>query len=150
VPISGGVPVAKYYLPSVHARLPARVSTRAILELGGFKSAETFRQLICNCRVCGSIIKVNPAQEFSQFTDTKVSAFWRSGRRVAMEFPTAATSDHCAGHYMLRKHLEYTETTTMQKICGSLKTEFETLKAPIGLEYVGHCAIWPKALQGQV
>ncbi|HXP62428.1 MAG TPA: hypothetical protein VN829_18160 [Dongiaceae bacterium] len=60
VPISGGVPVAKYYLPNVHARLPARVSTRAIRELGGFTSAETFHQRICSCRVCKSVIRGNP------------------------------------------------------------------------------------------
>jgi hypothetical protein len=149
VPITGGVPVAKYYLPSVHARLPARVSTRAIRELGGFKNAETFRQRICNCRVCKSVIRGNPAQEFSRFTDTKVSAFWRSGRRVAMEFPTAETSDNCAQHYMWRKHVEYTEATTIEKVCTGLKSGFDNLKTPIGLEFVGHCAIWPKVLQGK-
>ena len=149
VPISGGVPVAKYYLPSIHARLPARVSTRAIRELGGFTSAETFHQRICNCRACKSVIRGNPEQEFSHFTATKVSAFWRSGRRVAMEFPTAATSDNCARHYMWRKHLEYTETTTIEKVCEGLKGNFEKLEAPIGREFVGHCAIWPKVLPGQ-
>jgi hypothetical protein len=60
VPISGGVPVAKYYLPAVHARLSARVAARAIRQLDGFKSAQSFRQRVCDCMVCRSVIKKDP------------------------------------------------------------------------------------------
>ena len=148
VPISGGVPVAKYYVPAVHARLPARVAARAVRQLGGFKSAESFRQRVCDCAVCRSIIKKDPLEEFGEFTETKISTFWRSGKRVAMEFPTANTSNNCAQHYMWRKYREYTDTTTLKEVCNSLEAGFEELKTPVGLEFVGHCAIWPKALQG--
>jgi hypothetical protein len=148
VPISGGVPVAKYYLPAVHARLSARVAARAIRQLDGFKSAQSFRQRVCDCTVCRSVIKKDPREEFGEFTETKISTFWRSGKRVAMEFPTAKTSDNCAQHYMWRKYREYLEKTTLKEVCNSLRNGFDELKTPVGLEFVGHCAIWPKVLQG--
>ncbi len=65
-----------------------------------------------------------------------------------MEFPTAKTSDNCAQHYMWRKYREYTEKTTLKEVCNSLKSGFELMKTPVGLEFIGHCAIWPQALQG--
>jgi hypothetical protein len=148
VPISGGVPVAKYYVPAVHARLSARVAARVIRQLGGFKSVEIFRQRVCDCAVCRSVIKKDPVKEFSEFTETKISTFWRSGKRVSMEFPTAKTSNNCAQHYMWRKYREYTEATTLKEVCDSLRAGFDLLKTPVGLEFVGHCAIWPQALQG--
>lgn len=147
VPITGGVPVAKYYLPATHTRLSARVSARAIRALGGFRNVEAFHQRICNCPTCCRVIKSNPLGEFGQFTETKTSAFWRSGRRVAMEFPTAETSNNCAEHYMRRKSIEYTESSTLDKVCAGLEQAFAALEGQIGLDFVGHCATWPKALQ---
>jgi hypothetical protein len=150
VPISGGVPVAKYYVPAIHARLSSRVATRVIRGLGGFKNLAAFRRQICDCETCRGVIRTDPQSNFQEFTETKISTFWRSGKRVAMEFPTAHTADLCTRHYMWCKHREYTENTPLSDLCSALQGGFNLLKTSIGLELVGHCEIWPKALQDAV
>jgi hypothetical protein len=147
VPISGGVPVAKFYLPVLHSRLAARVAVRAIAALGGFKSVSAFHNEVCSCPTCKTKITTDPVTQFQAFTDTKVSAFWRSGKRVAMEFPTAEAADFCAQHYMWCKHREYTEVTSLADVCASLNTAFARLTKHVGLDFVGHAAVWPKVLQ---
>jgi len=127
VPISGGVPVANLR-PLIHARLAPRVATRVIRTLGGFTNAESFYQRICDCAVCRRVIQKNPEREFGAFAETKVSTFWRSGKRVAMDFPTANASDLCAQHYMWCKHREYTESITLDALCSSLQDGFAQLK----------------------
>ena len=56
-----------------------------------------------------------------------------------MEFPKAETSDNCAQHYVRRKHIEYTETTNLDKVCAGLEEAFAALKNHVGLDFVGHC-----------
>jgi hypothetical protein len=148
VPISGGVPVSKYYVPAIHARLSSRVATRVIRGLGGFRNVAAFCRQICDCPACRGVIKAEPQDDFQEFTETKISTFWRSGKRVSMEFPTAKTADLCTRHYMWCKHREYTKNTPLNDLCASLQSGFNLLKTSVGLELVGHCEIWPKALQG--
>jgi hypothetical protein len=147
VPISGGVPVAKFYLPALHARLNTRVAVRTIRALKGFASPTEFFRVVCDCVECRNVIKGNPEKDFGAFTEAKASTFWRSGQRVAMEFPTAKASDLCAKHYLLCKHREYTEAKDLGALCAELGATFAVLKEPIGLEYAGHAAIWPVVLK---
>lgn len=147
VPISGGVPVAKFYLPALHSRLHTRVAIRAIRALKGFVSSAEFFRLVCDCAECRGVIKDNPEMDFGAFTESKASTFWRSGQRVAMEFPTAKASDLCAKHYLWCKHREYTEAKQLDPLCAELESTFNLLREPIGLEYAGHAAIWPMVLR---
>jgi hypothetical protein len=147
VPISGGVPVAKFYIPRLHERLSPRVATRIIRALGGFDSAERFYQNICNCATCKKVIRRQPEREFGEYTTTKISTFWRSGRRVSMDFPTASASDLCTQHYMWCKHREYTDKRDLSSTCDGFLREFDVLKRTVGLDYVGHCKTWPAALK---
>lgn len=146
VPISGGIPVAKFYVPAVHGRLAPRVATRVIRALGGFDSAEAFYRSICDCVTCQKIIQRDPPREFGEYTETKISTFWRSGKRVSMDFPTAKASDLCTRHYMWCKYREYTEAMDLPATCESFQREFDTLKRSVGLDYVGHCKTWPAVL----
>lgn len=149
VPISGGVPVAKFYIPAVHERLPPRVATRIIKALGGFTTAEAFHSAICDCPTCRDVITRNPEREFGEYTDTKVSTFWRSGKRVSMDFPTARASDLCTRHYMWCKHREYTEAVELASTCDAFRRGFEVLKRSVALDYVGHCKTWPAVWSAQ-
>src|SRR4029077_19963576 len=92
IPISGGVPVAKFYIPRLHERLSPRVATRIIRALGGFDNADRFHQQLCDCTTCKAQIRRQPERYFGEYTAIKISTFWRSGRRVAMDFPTASAS----------------------------------------------------------
>jgi hypothetical protein len=147
IPISGGIPTAKFYAPPVHSRLASRVAVRVIRNLDGFRDVNAFHTRICDCRVCKAVIRKDPENDFKAFTETKASAFWRAGRRVAMDFPTAKASDLCAKHYMWCKHREYTETRPLDDTCDSLEQAFAKLKAPVGLDQVGHCSVWPHVLR---
>jgi len=147
VPISGGVPVAKFYIPRLHERLSPRIATRIIRALGGFDSVESFHRNICNCAMCQTVIRRQPEREFGEYTATKISTFWRSGRRVAMDFPTASASDLCTRHYMWCKHREYTDHTDLSSTREAFSREFDALKRAVGLDYVGHCKTWPAALK---
>jgi hypothetical protein len=146
VPVAGGIPVAKYYLPRLHSRLSASVAVKSIQVLDGFKSAPIFHKEICNCNICKSVIVKVPTSEFAKFTATKDSTFWRAGRRVSMDFPTAETSDLCAKHYMWCKYAEYQDKRTKGDICKELKATYGALKKVIGLDHVGHADVWADAL----
>jgi hypothetical protein len=146
VPVTGGIPVAKYYLPCLHSRLPARVAYFSIKELGGFNNPQSFHKKICDCKTCTSVITKSATTDFSKYTNTKPSTFWRAGRRVAMDFPTAETSDLCTKHYMLCKYREYQDNRSLTELRKELISTYTVLKEKIGLDYVGHAQVWSDSL----
>lgn len=146
MPITGGIPVAKFYSNHLHHRLPSRVAYNEVRTLGGFESVARFHQQICRCNECLEVIKHDPNQDFLAYIESQSKAIFRSGRRVSQEFPTAAAADHCTRHYMWCKAREYRDTYTLAELKGQLIKSHAVLIKQVGSEFAAHAKLWADVL----
>jgi len=147
VPVGGGIPVAKFYLPNIHSRLATRDALRAIRVLGGFASRETFLNTICPCAECQSIMGNDPERDFATYGVTVTKAVrGRGGRLIAREYPTSKTKDHCVRHYMWAKEREYREAVSAANLATALRDAYSRL-ARVLPDSVAHCEVWANILE---
>jgi hypothetical protein len=146
VPVGGGVPVAKFYLPNLHTRLLTRDAVRAIRTLEGFSSRGEYLGKICDCQECQMIIQNVPEQDFAAYGETNTKVVKGRGGPVAREYPTTGTKEHCVRHYMWAKEREYAETLDAPSTCKALRETSAKLRRTLGDE-VGHCEVWAAVLE---
>lgn len=143
VPVGGGLPVAKFYFPSLHLRLPARDAYRAVKEYGAFADSKAFHREICSCKECVSVIKNNPEEDFHLYTDSKEITYEVQGRIRVSQFPKPETKRHLINHYMWRKEREYRGGDTFGVVLADLRKAHETLLRTLNYyEQVAHCKNW--------
>jgi len=147
IPLGGGVPVARFYSRQLHHRLPPRIALRAIKELGGLESVEAFHQSICDCENCREVISDNPERDIQHYFETKTSSFWRAGKRVSMEFPTATASDNCTRHYLYCKQWEYQAEWDIAMLKEEFHKDSARLRKTVGSEHAGHLSVWAELLR---
>ncbi len=149
IPLGGGTPVARFYSRTLHHRLPPRIALREIDELGGLASVEDYHSAICDCPNCRKVITSDPLIPLNEnYFDSKETAYWVSGRRVARDFPTAVASENCTRHYMWCKAWEYGElNTSLADLKSRLRSADHRLRKTLGTEYAGHPKIWAEALR---
>lgn len=140
VPVGGGLPIAKFYLPSIHFRLPARYAIRAVRELKGLKDRKSFFNRICDCEECQDIIK-NPETDFDLYLKSRELVYEINGKPQAREFPLPETKKHLINHYMWCKQREYSEATTIDGVIENLEQASQVLRRVIP-DHIGHCARW--------
>jgi len=150
VPVGGGVPVSKFYLPSLHSRLPFRFAFRAIRALGGLSSVSDYHSKVCNCGECVAVIKSNPEEDFYTFGRTTKKEVLRRGAPSSLEYPTPETKDHCVRHYMWCKHKEFTSKLACKELLQSLAEAHKSLRGHLDLQYVNQCAIWSKVIRERI
>ncbi|MBI5870079.1 MAG: hypothetical protein HZB44_03855 [Actinobacteria bacterium] len=146
VPVGGGIPVAKFYLPSLHVRLPFRDALRAVRALGGDVSVQEFHKKVCNCKECRKVIKNDPNSDFALYGQTKPLSFMRKNQPVIMEYPLPETKTRCVKHYMWRKDFEYTKTLSKDKLIRELGDAETALGRALGLDAVSHCRVWSQVI----
>ncbi|HUU20068.1 MAG TPA: hypothetical protein VMW72_23155 [Sedimentisphaerales bacterium] len=138
VPVSGGVPVAKYYLPRLHLRLAFRTALRAVRALKGMRNCQDFYKNICDCSQCKKVITNNPSVDFAAYGKTKVIR-----RR---QYPTPQTKNNSVRHYMWCKQKEYKSSLDIKNVQANLKKVADTLDKEIGTENTEHCRIWSRVI----
>lgn len=146
IPLGGGIPVARFYSRQLHHRLPPRMALRAIQQLRGLDSVEDFHSKICDCPTCEALITENPVQEIAAYFDTKTSSFWRAGKRVSMEFPTAETSENCTKHYLYCKKEEYQQDWNAEALKEEFRNTHSSLRKLIGSEHAGYISVWQELI----
>jgi hypothetical protein len=146
IPVGGGVPVSKFYLPGVHARLVFREAYRAVLALGGLESPEQFFEKVCDCPECRVVIVGDPNASFRDYGNTKTLPP-TSKRRRAMEFPTQETKNHCVRHYMFVKEREYRGAQTLAETIAALDAAYASLNRVLSPEAIAHCGVWTERLK---
>lgn len=135
VPVGGGVPAAKFYLPSLHKRLIFRNALESIRPLDGHKNRVSYFSKICDCPTCKSIIKNDPLNDFRFYGVTKPGSNLR-------EFPTSETIDNCIRHYMYSKIREYSEPITKEIVKSNLDETYYKLKGFLPENIISHCQKW--------
>ncbi|MCB9772654.1 MAG: hypothetical protein H6754_08925 [Candidatus Omnitrophica bacterium] len=148
VPVGGGIPVAKFYLPCLHYRLRFRDALRAIRTLGGFNSSQAFYREICGCKICTKVIDAKPEENFGAYGQTRSVTYTRKGDPVSMEYPLPETKEKTVQHYMWVKKAEYNDPINVKDVIKNLNATGKKLEAVIGLDNVAHCFTWSKILEG--
>lgn len=143
VPVGGGIPVSKFYLPSLHRRLNFRDAVSAIQSLGCFKSKDKFFNVICDCLQCSTTIKVSPEKDFEHYGKTNKKEVKTKTGSVTKAYPTSGSKDLCVRHYMHTKKREYTSADYLdvQAICKELDNMGSKLDDALG-DLTSHCGTW--------
>lgn len=138
VPVGGGIPSAKYYLPPLHMRLRPEDAIRAVRALDGMEGVEKFHSNVCNCSQCQKTISNDPKYDFANYLRTKRV----SGRNI----PLPETKDNSVRHYMWRKEQEYQPGANVSEILEELRKTGKRLRRVLGVENTEHCNKWADIL----
>ena len=139
IPVGGGVPVAKFYLPNLHKRLIYRRALEAVDILCNKNYSKYFEE-ICDCEICRKImVKMKPS-EFQLYGITDISL------KDQKEYPTAETIKNCIIHYLHSKDKEYNSDVNLKDIKLGLERVYNKLKRYLSPEYLSHCIKWGNIL----
>lgn len=150
VPVGGGIPIARYYLPHLHARVRYRDTLRLLNAKGWLDDAATYHDRVCNCEECKSTI-TGDIRNFTAFGQGKMKAVRRGTGIVRIEYPTAETKKHCLRHYLQRKDMEYrfAATASPDDIAADLKRGVDEFEQVAGLDAVAHLDLWYQVLTAE-
>jgi len=133
VPVGGGIPTAKFYLPILHLRLRGDDARYAVKALGGFKSVADFHKLICDCQQCKVAISNSPEKDFGDYLRTK--------RVNTRDIPYPETKENSVRHYMFAKQKEYADKN-INNALKQLEYARKQLRKYVGAENTDHCEKW--------
>lgn len=147
VPVGGGIPIARYYVPLLHARVRYRDTLRFLTAKEWLDDAATFHRNVCDCAECLETLHGNTAN-FVEFGKGSAKDVRRSTGIVRIEYPTTVTKLHCLRHYLQRKAREYqfAATASRDQILDDLRRGQKEFKKVVGLEGVSHLNLWEKTL----
>lgn len=142
VPVGGGVPAAKYYVPILHSRLLFRDALRAVRALNAHQKPEEFFKKVCDCKTCKSVIKNNPEVDFQEFGKTKPVSYKVRGQSIVKDYPLPETKDKTVSHFMWSKKKEYAEGKSLDKILSELEEVSTVFGTALNTTVIEHCRAW--------
>jgi len=153
VPIGGGLPMAQFYLLSVHSRLRWGDAASIIQPRGWLGSVERYRQNVCMCRQCLDLIEERGSVEraFDVYgRSNPVTITRRTGVIVRLEYPTREAKQAATRHYVYNKVKEFEniEKKNFRELLGELNNIYNAISSDTGEEFVGHLFTWHEALGG--
>ncbi len=101
VPVSGGRPAAKYYLPSTHKRETVEDAHYYLRRAGLGRSSEEFRRDVCACPICRDAIRRGAADLIRYFGEVGEA----DERRIY--HPTPRAIERCRFHFLLSRLIEF-------------------------------------------
>lgn len=147
VPVGGGIPIARYYVPALHQRVRYREAADMFEELGFLETAARFHSKVCGCPACRETLSSDP-DNFALFGDARAKLVKRRHGLVRMQFPTAETKLRCLQHYLQRKDIEYNFalTASAEQIREDVAQGQDVYEEVIGLDGVAHLSLWSDVL----
>ncbi len=148
VPVGGGIPIARYYIPFLHQRIRYREAADFLREIGYFKSAEIFYENVCNCQECRNNIQDNPDENFILYGDSTPKKRKTKNGFVRIDYPKTPTKLHCLRHYLQRKNLEYKLAlgASLESIRQDLQRGIEDYAEILGSGATEHLELWEQVL----
>lgn len=149
VPVGGGIPRAKFYLPKLHKRVdfPDMVE---FLKEKEIDTKEKYHQEICDCSTCREVIRSNDVlTEFTNaFGQTKSTTIKRGDSIVTLSFSTKETKDLSLRHYLASKKIEFgsLENKNIAELIQELKDVSEEYQKYFDASYTAHLDEWAEAL----
>jgi hypothetical protein len=147
IPVGGGIPIAKFYIPTLHQRYKYKEALNILNNGNWLESSSVFYEKICSCPRCQIVIQDDP-KNFVQFGKPNVKNVKRGSGFVRMEFPTGEAKENCLKHYLEVKEKEFifASQKSSAEIIQNLDNGVEQFKKIIGLEGVSHLRNWKKVL----
>lgn len=149
VPVGGGIPKAKFYVPALHARFSYAEAQNLFKRRGWLNSDQAYLENVCSCSACRALIEEKGVAGFADFGDATVKLISREGGFVRMEFPTSVAKQISLAHYLRCKHDEFqsARSATKEALLAQLASASETYR-PAGDGIADHLHKWSKALGG--
>ncbi len=126
VPVGGGIPLSKYYLPDIKKRIDAATMLR-ILRLLKINSPAGFHDEICHCKVCRATVRSDVVKDFNRFIKSKpdpvIIKYKKSGNIREIFYPERESKELCLFHYLEMKNIEF---KSIKK--GGLENETKNLR----------------------
>lgn len=148
IPVGGGLPVSKFYYPSLHIRIPYVEVVSLIRPF--FDSKEDYFRYVCNCKTCTELIgrAFSVEEGFARYGETSPAVSRRNNQVVVLNYPTTEARNLCVKHYMWCKVKEYQEAEqSALQVARKLIQAAEEYKA-VGNAFTAHCLRWAKVLGG--
>jgi hypothetical protein len=143
VPVGGGIPMARFYVPQLHSRVRYRDALRLFQTMGWLKDANAFHANVCDCKVCVETLD-GDAANFVLFGKGNVREVRRGSGLVRIDFPTGETKIRCLQHYLNRKKREYATSVTASRgdLIGDLRKGYATYQDYLGdgIDYLNNWA----------
>ncbi len=147
VPVGGGIPIARYYIPDLHLRVRYRDALRMFSSAGWLASAAQFHKQVCDCDKCKDVVAGDPAN-FQLFGKGTVKSVRRRHGVVRIEFATMETKLRCLCHYLQRKRREYLAADSLSRdaLLQNLRNGVVKFEEVGGLDAVAHLRLWEMVL----
>ncbi len=145
VPVGGGIPIARYYVPKLHARVRYREAVSIFRQAEWLLSANAFHKKVCGCRECRSILN-GDAGNFVKFGEGTPKQVRRRHGIVTIDFPTREAQERCLRHYLEVKHIEYKAAldAPREMLLTNLRTGESQFREFVGNSGVAHLKLWRK------
>jgi len=147
IPVGGGIPIAKYYVKSLHSRIKYNDTVAFFKAKGWLESSEVFHQKICNCLECQTVLS-GDVDNFSLYGLTDSKPVKRGNGFVTIDYPTKETKEHCLRHYLQIKKWEYdfAANASKEEIIEDLNQGLFQFQDITGIEYLTYIDLWRKVL----
>lgn len=147
VPVGGGIPISKYYIPDIHVRANYRTALDWFETAKWLISAQVFHHEVCNCHECRRVINQN-ADNFVKFDEGEVKYIKRKHGLVAIKYPTQDTKLRCLRHYLENKHIEFCKANnkTGNVLLDELDFSISKYEQIVGYEGLKHLLRWKAVL----
>lgn len=149
IPVGGGIPIARYYVPMLHARVRYQDALSIFRTKGWLDSSQSFHENVCDCDECVETLAGDPAK-FTLFGEGVSKTVKRKHGLVRIEFPTSETKSHCLKHYLQRKRREYIASSNAptEALLNDLEQNADKLRDVMGLDGVSHLRLWKSVFGG--
>lgn len=147
VPVGGGIPIAKFYIPNLHNRVKYNDALTFFSYKGWLKDASTFYENVCNCNECQSVIG-NNISNFRLYGITDSKPVMRGNGFVTIDYPTKETKEHCLRHYLQIKKAEYqfASNTNRTELLSNLQKGIDEYIDITGMDYLSYLQTWINVL----
>jgi len=147
VPVGGGLPISKFYYPSLHSRVPFDDALRLARDF--LASRKLYEDHICSCRMCSTLLDESKTVEaaFLKYGEANAVMMTQRGQSFLRNFPTMDARDRCVRHYMEVKWREYRARVSADDVISSLKQAGKYATEKLGSPAGRHCLVWARAIE---
>ncbi|MBC1692209.1 hypothetical protein HB954_13510 [Listeria welshimeri] len=144
VPVGGGIPVNKYYLPTIHQRLNYGIVAKLLVSIGILPdNLERYYKEICHCKQCQEVIK-NDLNNFAEYGSAKPIEMKRKGMSITRNYPTTGAKEICINHFLYNKLKEWDDISkfNLKSLLEACKLSSDNYKHVIGTDTLGTYIMW--------